>query len=139
MPPCGHVAGIFARTDARVGVFKAPANEEYSGCSTCEARSMTASRTAQPGRRQCLRAFPGRGIRVWGARTLSAAAPNWRYVNVRPPVPDPARWIDLNMAWAAFEPNDAATVGANPARAEQLSHQAVASGALKGDADRRFT
>jgi Bacteriophage tail sheath protein len=54
----------------------------------------------------CLRAFRGRGIRVWGARTLSRQ-PEWRYVNVRRLFLTVRRWIDLNMAWAAFEPNNA--------------------------------
>ena len=53
----------------------------------------------------CLRAFPGRGIRVWGARTLSRD-PNWRYVSVRRLFLTLRRWIDLNMAWATFEPNE---------------------------------
>ena len=52
----------------------------------------------------CLRAFPGRGIRVWGARTISRD-PAWRYVNVRRLVLTLRRWIALNMAWAGFEPN----------------------------------
>jgi phage tail sheath protein FI len=53
----------------------------------------------------CLRAFPGRGIRVWGARTISRD-PNWRYVNVQRLFMTLRRWIDMNMGWAAFEPNE---------------------------------
>jgi phage tail sheath protein FI len=106
VPPCGHVAGIFARTDARVGVFKAPANEEVFGVLDL---GMSVDNTIQdqlnPEGINCLRAFPGRGIRVWGARTLSRD-PNWRYVNVRRLFLTLRRWIDLNMAWAAFEPNE---------------------------------
>jgi len=52
----------------------------------------------------CLRVFPGRGIRVWGARTISRD-PSWRYVNVRRLVLTLRRWIALDMAWAGFEPN----------------------------------
>ena len=52
----------------------------------------------------CMRAFPGRGIRVWGARTLSAD-PAGAYLNVRRLVLTLARWIDMNMTWATFEPN----------------------------------
>lgn len=106
VPPCGQVAGIFARTDARVGVFKAPANEEVVGVLDLETNiDNSIQDQLNPAGVNCLRAFPGRGIRVWGARTLSRD-PNWRYVNVRRLFLTLHRWIDLNMAWAAFEPNE---------------------------------
>jgi phage tail sheath protein FI len=54
----------------------------------------------------CLRVFPGRGLRVWGARTLSGESA-WRYVNVRRQFLTINRWVTLNMAWAGFEPNAA--------------------------------
>lgn len=106
VPPCGHVAGIFARTDAGTGVFKAPANEEVRDVLDLE---MVIDNSVQdrlnPEGVNCLRAFPGRGIRVWGARTLNRD-PAWRYVNVRRLFLTVGRWIDRNMTWAAFEPND---------------------------------
>jgi phage tail sheath protein FI len=106
VPPCGHVAGIFARSDARVGVFKAPANEEVLGVVDLETNiDNSIQDQLNPEGVNCLRAFPGRGIRVWGARTLSRD-PNWRYVNVRRLFLTLRRWIDLNMAWATFEPNE---------------------------------
>lgn len=105
IPPSGHIAGIFARSDARVGVFKAPANEEVKGALDVE---LLVDNTMQgPLNSQginCVRAFPGRGIRVWGARTLSHD-PNWRYINIRRLFLTLQRWIDLNMGWANFEPN----------------------------------
>ena len=105
VPPCGHIAGIFARSDARVGVFKAPANEELMGAMDLEFPvDAGVQEGLNPEGINCLRAFPGRGIRVWGARTLSADA-EWRYINVRRLFLTLARWIDANMAWAAFEPN----------------------------------
>lgn len=105
-PPCGHVAGVFARADGRVGVFKAPANEEVFGVIDLEtAIDNSIQDQLNPEGVNCLRAFPGRGIRVWGARTLSRD-PNWRYISVRRLFLTLRRWIDLNMAWAAFEPND---------------------------------
>lgn len=105
VPPCGHVAGIFARSDARVGVFKAPANEELIGALDLEFQVDAAvQENLNPEGINCLRAFPSRGLRVWGARTLSADAA-WLYVNTRRLVLTLARWIDANMAWAAFEPN----------------------------------
>jgi phage tail sheath protein FI len=105
VPPSGHVAGVFARTDARVGVFKAPANEELLGVFDLEvAVGADEQDQLNPAGVNCLRAFPGRGIRVWGARTLSREE-EWRYVNVRRLFLTLRRWIDLNMTWAAFEPN----------------------------------
>jgi hypothetical protein len=105
LPPCGHVAGIYSRTDARVGVFKAPANEEVLGVLDLDATVDNAVQNAlNPEGINCLRSFPGRAIRVWGARTLSRQ-PEWRYVNVRRLFLTLRRWIDLNMAWATLEPN----------------------------------
>lgn len=105
VPPCGHVAGIFARTDAKVGVFKAPANEEvFSVLDLDREIDNSIQDQLNPEGVNCLRAFPGRGIRVWGARTLSRD-PNWRYINVRRLFLTLRRWIDMNMTWAAFEPN----------------------------------
>ncbi|HLG13140.1 MAG TPA: phage tail sheath subtilisin-like domain-containing protein [Blastocatellia bacterium] len=104
-PPSGHVAGIYARTDASAGYFKAPANEEVHGVVDLEVPiGNTEQDKLNPGGVNCLRAFPGRGIRVWGARTISRD-PNWRYVNVRRLFLTLGRWIDLNMAWVSFEPN----------------------------------
>jgi len=105
VPPCGHVAGIFARSDTRVGVFKAPANEGLIGVLDLEFLiDASVQENLNPEGINCLRAFPGRGLRVWGARTLSADA-NWRYINVRRLFLTLARWIDRNMGWAAFEAN----------------------------------
>jgi phage tail sheath protein FI len=111
VPPCGHVAGIYGRSDAKTGVFKAPANEEVFGVLDLETQISTAIQDKlNPARVNCLRAFPGRGIRVWGARTVGSVPPDhpeWLYVNVRRLALTVRRWIDLNMGWATFEPNDA--------------------------------
>lgn len=107
IPPCGHVAGVYARTDALVGVFKAPANEELLGAINLETNiDNRAQDELNPKGVNCIRAFAGRGIRVWGARTLSRDA-LWRYVNVRRQFLTINRWVELNMTWASFEPNAA--------------------------------
>ena len=105
IPPCGPVAGAIARTDARDGVFRAPANIEILGATALEADldSQSLARLNEAGV-NCLRAFPARGIRIWGARTLSSAG-DWRFLNVRRLVLTLLRWIELNMAWASFEPH----------------------------------
>jgi hypothetical protein len=109
-PPCGFVAGIYARTDGKSGVSKAPANEEIFGVLDLETQiDNSIQDRLNPARVNCLRAFPGRGIRVWGARTLGLPlrpADPWLYVNVRRMFLTLRRWIDLNLPWATFEPND---------------------------------
>jgi phage tail sheath protein FI len=106
VPPCGHVAGIFSSTDAKAGVYKAPANEEVLSVLDLEKQiDNVVQDQLNPEGINCLRAFPGRGIRVWGARTISRD-PNWRYVNVQRLFMTLRRWIDMNMGWAAFEPNE---------------------------------
>lgn len=104
VPPSGHVAGVFARTDLAVGVHKAPANELLEGVVNLAVQL----NNAQQGPLNdvgvnCLRAFPRRGIRVWGARTLSHDL-NWRYVNVRRIFLTAIRWIERNMVDVVFEP-----------------------------------
>lgn len=106
VPPCGHIAGIYARSDQRVGVHKAPANEIVEGVLDLEFVLTNADQDElNPEGINCLRVFPGRGIRVWGARTLSKE-PNWTYVNVRRLFLTAGRWIERNLTNAAFEPND---------------------------------
>ena len=105
VPPCGHVAGIFARRDRDRGVFKAPANEEIRDTLDLEVSvDNVIQAQLNPEGINCLRAFPGRGIRVWGARTLSRDA-NWRYVSVRRLFLTLGRWLERNLSWATFEPN----------------------------------
>jgi uncharacterized protein len=105
IPPCGHVAGIFARSDVKTGVFKAPANEEIMGVFDLE---FDVSNNDQAELNSlgvnCIRAFSGRGIRVWGARTLSSES-EWRYVNVQRLFITLQRWLEATMAWVVFEPN----------------------------------
>lgn len=106
VPPCGHVAGVVARSDNRTGVHKAPANEALEGVIDL-AVSLTDAEQGPLNAAgiNALRAFPGRGLRVWGARTLSPQ-PAWLYVNVRRIFLTAARWIDRNLSDASFEPND---------------------------------
>ncbi len=105
VPPCGHIAGIYARSDRDRGVFKAPANEEIQGILDLEVLIGNAEQGQLNSEGiNCLRTFPGRGLRVWGARTLSRD-PNWRYINVRRLFLTLGRWIERNMQWATFEPH----------------------------------
>ncbi len=106
VPPCGHVAGLWARTDSTRGVHKAPANEVVLGANKL-AFQVTADEQGLMNREgiNCIRSFPGRGIRVWGARTISSD-PEWRYINVRRLFNYISESIMEGTQWAVFEPND---------------------------------
>jgi phage tail sheath protein FI len=105
LPPSGAVCGIYARSDIQRGVWKAPANETVTG-------ALGLQRDVRFGEQEvlnplginCIRALPNRGIRVWGARTLSSD-PEWKYVNVRRYFLYLEASIDRGTQWAVFEPN----------------------------------
>jgi phage tail sheath protein FI len=106
VPPSGHVAGIWARSDDTRGVHKAPANEVIRGAISLEL-NITKGEHDQlnPNGINCIRSFPGRGIRVWGARTISSD-PSWRYLNVRRLFNFVEESIFEGTQWVVFEPND---------------------------------
>ena len=106
IPQSGHVLGIFAKSDAEYGVHKAPANETITNCTGLEV-VYSDSQQVQLNHEgiNCIRSFPGRGIRVWGARTLSYD-PLWKYVNVRRLLIMIEKSIDQSTQWAVFESND---------------------------------
>lgn len=107
VPPCGHIAGIYARSDRAVGVHKAPANEVVNGILSLQTSlSKTDQTELFANNVNYLRPFTGRGIRVWGARTLSQD-PTWQHVNVRRLFITVGRWLEQFMTQLPFEPNDA--------------------------------
>lgn len=105
VPPSGAVCGIYARSDGQRGVWKAPANETVTG-------ALDLQRDVRFGEQEglnplginCIRKLPNRGIRVWGARTLSSD-PEWKYVNIRRYFIYLEASIDRGTQWAVFEPN----------------------------------
>lgn len=106
VPPSGHVAGVWARNDVERGVHKAPANEVIRGAVDLEnGLSKSEQDLLNPIGVNCVRAFPGRGIRIWGARTLSSD-PAWRYLNVRRLFNFLEESILIGTQWVVFEPND---------------------------------
>jgi phage tail sheath protein FI len=106
LPPSGHVAGIYSRSDRRVGVHKAPANEVVEGVLDLQV-NLTGAEVGPLYEQglNCLRALPGRGVRVWGARTLGTD-PAWRDVTTRRLVGTISRWIERFMTSLVHEPND---------------------------------
>ncbi len=106
--PSGFIAGLFNRTDIERGVWKAPANEVVRGATGFEhAVDDGEQDVLNPLGINCLRSFPGRGPRVWGARTLSSD-PAWRYLNVRRLFNYLEKSILNGTDWVVFEPNDPA-------------------------------
>ncbi|MBO0790549.1 MAG: phage tail sheath family protein [Ktedonobacteraceae bacterium] len=107
VPPSGHLAGIWARTDATRGVHKAPANEPVRGALNL---TYLLTRDEQGLLNQsginCIRSFAREGIRVWGARTIADGSSEWRYLNVRRLFNMIEESIATSTRWIVFEPND---------------------------------
>ncbi|MEZ4616976.1 MAG: phage tail sheath subtilisin-like domain-containing protein [Caldilineaceae bacterium] len=106
IPPCGHIAGIYARSDNE-RVHKAPANEPVNGALDLQINvTKSEQELLNPIGVNCIRAFPGRGIRVWGARTLAMTDPSGRYINVRRLFSYVEASVERSTQWIVFEPND---------------------------------
>lgn len=106
LPPSGSVCGIYARVDIERGVHKAPANEIVKGCTGLAVQYNEAEQSKlNPNGVNLIRAIPGQGIRVWGARTCSSDG-NWKYVNVRRLFVFLEESIRANTGWVVYEPND---------------------------------
>lgn len=108
IPPSGHVAGMFARTDRLRGVHKPPANEVLESVwDLSQAVDAAAHGQLNDKHVNAIRAIPGRGILVLGARTLSTD-PRWWFVNVRRLFAMIEEAVDEQMQWLTFEPNSPA-------------------------------
>ena len=107
IPPSGAVLGVYSRTDINRGVHKAPANEIVF----CTGLKVNYTKAEQdilnPEGVNLIRAIPGQGIRVWGARTASSNSA-FKYVNVRRLFIYVEESIKANTNWVVFEPNDTA-------------------------------
>jgi phage tail sheath protein FI len=110
--PCGIVAGVFARTDATRGVWKAPAGLDAS---VLGIRRLAVNLTdgenglLNPVGINCLRFFASGGNVVWGSRTLrgdDGLADEYKYVPVRRLALFIEESLYRGTQWAVFEPND---------------------------------
>ncbi len=131
-PPSGAMAGIYARTDIERGVHKAPANEVVRGCTglSC-AYNEGEQDILNPIGVNLIRAFTGRGIRVWGARTISSNG-LWKYLNVRRLFIYVEESIRANTNWVVFEPNSAVLWGRVTRTIETFLATCWRDGALAG-------
>ena len=106
IPPGGYIAGIYARSDTERGVHKAPANEVVRGANKLQFLiSKGEQGILNPRGVNVIRYFPGRGILVWGARTLSTNT-LWKYINVRRLFIYIEKSIEKGTQWVVFEPNN---------------------------------
>lgn len=133
IPPSGHVAGVWARNDGERGVHKAPANEVIRGVISLPINLTNSEQSVlNPNGVNCLRVFAGRGIRIWGARTLSSD-PSWRYLNVRRLFNYVEKSIERGTQWAVFEPNDTLLWGKMRRDISSFLRNVWRDGALFGD------
>lgn len=134
VPPSGHIAGVYARVDGRRGVHKSPANERlYGVVDVADDISPAEQAVLNPRGVNCIRSFPDRGIRVWGARTTATASdPAYRYV----PVARLRLFLEESIAegldWVVFETNDEATWTAVRTAVESFLTTRWRQGALRG-------
>jgi phage tail sheath protein FI len=104
VPTSAAVAGLYARSDLNRGVHHAPANLDLKGVVRAEQSvSMHEQEQLNPLGINCFREFIGRGLVLWGARTLSSD-PQWRYVSVRRYVDAIEASLDAGLRWVVFEP-----------------------------------
>lgn len=133
VPPGGHVAGIYARTDIEIGVNKTPANQIVRGAVDLEL-SMKSYQQESLNLQgiNSIRNFTGRGIIIWGARTLSSD-PTKKYVNVCRLMIYLEQSIKKGTAWAVFEPNNEATWAKVKTAIENFLMQTWRNGMLIGN------
>lgn len=138
VPPSGAVAGVYAKTDNDRGVWKAPANvslNSVSGVSEIiddyEQESLNVDVNAGKSI-NAIRPFTGKGILVWGARTLAGNDNEWRYISVRRFFNMVEESVKKSTGWAVFEPNDANTWNKVRGMIEGYLYQKWQQGALQG-------
>lgn len=141
VPPSGYMCGIYARSDTERGVHKAPANEVVNGALDLEEISEASGtkRIITKGQQDilnpkginCIRVFPGRGIRVWGARTISSDS-LWKYINIRRLFIYVEGSIYKGTQWVVFEPNNEKLWGRVKATIDEFLTRVWRDGALMG-------
>lgn len=106
IPPGGHIAGIYALVDKEKGVHRAPANEELIGVEDLQFQITKGQQeTLNPLGINVIRKFTGKGILVWGARTLSHDT-SWKYINVKRLLIFLEKSINKGIKWVKLEPNN---------------------------------
>lgn len=134
VPPSGAMAAVFQRTDRERGIWKAPANVPFVHVIQPALDHRQADNLFQKDGASVnlIRSFPGRGVRVWGCRTLSPQASPWRYVQIRRTL----SYIEENLTelgrFVVFEPNNEITWFKFKARIHAWLYQLWQKGGLAG-------
>jgi hypothetical protein len=133
-PPSGHVCGAFAAAENAIGVHRSGANLplRYVDATTLAVDDADQAQL-NPAGVNAIRAFPGRGIRVFGTRSL-AADPQWRFLTVRRIVDAIEKTLEQAVAWMVFEPNNVITRRAVATTAAALLTRLHRDGVLAGAA-----
>jgi Bacteriophage tail sheath protein len=134
VPPSGHVAGTYAQTDLTYGVQRPPANVELEFVTDL---GQSISDLQQEGLNEnsvnAIRAFPGRGIRIWGTRSLAPAEDSdWRFIHVRRLMSAIEETVEHSSRWAVFQNNDVALRNSLKHSLEVLLQGFWTKGGLKG-------
>ncbi|MEM9326147.1 MAG: phage tail sheath C-terminal domain-containing protein [Bacteroidota bacterium] len=138
LPPAATMTGVFARVDSQRGVWKAPANvgvrlvREPSVLVTNEEQELFNIDATSGKSINVIRSFQGRGVIVWGARTLAGNDNEWRYVPVRRLYIFLEESIKKATEFVVFEPNDANTWLRMKTMIENFLTQQWRDGALAG-------
>jgi phage tail sheath protein FI len=108
IPAAGHVAGIYASIDNQFGVGRPPANAQLAFVNdVADDVTGLAQQNLNPFGINAIRSFQGRGIRVWGARSLAGANDDdWLFIHVRRLMSMIEKSVAVSTRWAVFEPND---------------------------------
>lgn len=105
VPPSGHLAGAYALNDIQSGVQRAPANIELSFIADVALDVSGQQGPLNDRGVNVIRSLPGRGVRVWGARSLSLDA-DWRFIHTRRLLSMIEDSVEKASQWTVFEAND---------------------------------
>jgi len=134
IPPVGHIAGLISKLDREEGVHRAPANKPLEGVVDTSI-VLREGHLAELNNKSvnCVRSFPVRGIRPWGAKTM-AGQPEWRYLTTRRIFNAVRRAIYENTQWVVFEPNNTNLRRQVTGAVQDFLRGLWAAGYFKGDA-----
>ena len=141
-PPCGFVAGIYARTDGSRGVWKAPAGTDASvtgAIGVVLALTDRENGTLNPRGINCIRTIPVYGTVLWGSRTLDGAnerGSEWKYIPVRRVALFIEESLFRGTQWVVFEPNDEPLWAQIRLNVGAFMHNLFRQGAFQGSSPR---
>lgn len=133
-PPSGHICGAFAAAELEVGIHRSGANLPMRHVEGVMLEIDEASQgLLNPAGINVIRSFPGRGVRLYGTRTLSSD-PEWRYLTARRVVDAIEKSLERGLHWMMFEPNSLITRHAVAQSASALLNRLWREGVLAGSA-----